>query len=235
MIVSKIWDLREAFETTFAEASSITPDEAVGPVCRRCGITDRYERPRPLVFEWEPGSDIIGDFTWASRPRIVVKRSVYEKLANEFPGIRAERVEMAQDPKLRPPKRITRRTKPRIWLPYTGPELVELWPEHVVRCLPSSTLTVGTRCEVCGRESRRIEGAEVKAHLYDPDKGELVPDFQPRVPGKGLFVASSDVKDAPIFRMDEFTEAMWCTDEVKAFIQREGFTNVDFLEYGDVL
>ena len=235
MNVGKLWAMVEAFESTFAEASSVTPDTPVDPVCPRCRLSERYVRPIPLVFEWEPGSNIVGDFTWASLARVVTKRSVYERLVHEFPGIHAERVEMAQDPKLKPPKRVTSRTKPRIWLPYTGPELVELWPEHVVRCLPSSTLTVETRCEVCGRESRRIEGAEVKAHLYAPDKGELVPDFQPRVPGKGLFVASSDVKDAPIFRMDEFTEAMWCTDEVKAFIQREGFTNVDFLEYGDVL
>jgi hypothetical protein len=78
-------------------------------------------------------------------------------------------------------------------------------------------------------------GGEVKSHLYDADKGILVRDLQPRVPGKGLFVAASDVKDAPIFRTEEFTRAVWCTDEVKSFIEREGFTNVDFLEYGDVV
>jgi hypothetical protein len=147
----------------------------------------------------------------------------------------AERVEMVQDPKARPPKRPNRRSKPRVWLPYIGPELVELWVEHVVPYLPATTLELVRRCKVCGRESRNIVGVEVKAHLYDQSKGELVPDLHPRRQGQGVFVADSNVNNNPIFRLEEFTKAIFCTDEVRLFIKRQGFSNVDFLEYGDIV
>jgi len=225
----------EAFETPFARAGLRSPNRHVVPaLCDSCGRGGRYERPKPLVFEWEPGSDIIGDFTWPFSSRVAVRRPVFDSLAREFSGIHVEAVEMIQDPKLKPPKRRTSRSKPRVWLPYTGPELVELWPDREVPFLPETTIIVPLRCKNCGRELREISGFEVKAHRYDPRKGELVPDLQPRVPGQGVFVASSEVAD-PIFRLQEFTEAIFCTDEVKSFIEREGFTNIDFLECGDVV
>lgn len=232
----KLWILVEQFETNFAQAASRSPNRRIVPaVCARCGRGALYERPKPLVFEWEPGSDLIGDFVWPNSSRVVVKKSVLDALAWEFSGFHAETVEMIQDPKLKPPKRRTSRSKPRIWLPYAGPELVELWPDRIVPFLPATTIEIPYRCEDCGREMRRISGGEVKAHLYDRNKGDLVPDLQPRVPGQGVFVASSEVKDSPIFRLEEFSEAIFCTNDVKAFIESEDFTNIDFLEYGDVV
>lgn len=233
---TKIWRLMHQFEAPFAEAGLRSPLEEIIPAeCDRCSRGADYARPTPLVFEWEPGSDLIGDFTWPDGARVAVKGPVYEALAQRFRGIHAEPVEMVQDPKLKRPKRPTKRTKPRVWLPYVGPELVELWPERTVPFLPHTTLDIHLRCEDCGRELPNISGFEYKAHKWNPKLMDLVPDLQPRIPGQGLFVAATEIGDTPIFRVEEFTEMILCTDEVKTFIQEKGFTNVDFWEYGDVV
>lgn len=235
MSTGLVWRFVEPFETHFAQAGLRSPAQIIGPTCPRCARGDQYIKPKPLVFEWEPGSEIVGDFIWPSGGRVAVKKTVYESLASRFRGIHASDLGMVQDPRLKPPKKRTIRSKPRVWLPYTGPDLVELWPERIVSFLPTTTIIVQHKCEMCGRESLRISGPEVKAHIYDRDKNDLVPDLQPRVPGKGVVIASSEVKDSPIFRLDKFSEAIFCTDEVKSFIERERFTNIDFLEYGDVV
>lgn len=235
MSTKTLWRMMVPFETTFATAGLRSPNLNIGPACRGCGLSTQSLRPKPLVFEWEPGSDVIGDFTWPNGARVVVKKSVMDTLLKQYGGIHPEPIEMVQDPKLKQPKKLTKRSKPRVWLPYMGPELYELWPDNIVPFLPMSTIIVITQCRVCGRSSRRISGVEVKSHLYDPDRGELVPDLHPRTPGQGLFIAAESVRDTPIFRVEEFSESIFCTDDVKSFVERECFTNIDFLEDGEIL
>ena len=231
-----LWYLKEPLDTSFAQAGGRSPDKRIVPaLCARCGRGARYVTPRPLILEWEPGADVIGDFTWPGGGRVAVKRTVFDILARKFSGFHAENVEMVQDPKLKRPKRPASRSKPRIWLPYTGPELVELWPDCPVPFLPATTFEVAWRCEDCGNEPLQLSGIELKMQRYDSDTGELVPDHHPRVPGKGVFVSASAVGDHPIFRLTESAGTILCTDEVKSFVLREGFTNVDFGEYGDVV
>jgi hypothetical protein len=191
--------------------------------------------PKPLVFEWDPGSDVIGDFTWPDGTRVAVKRHVFEALASKFSGIHAEPVEMVQDPKLKRPKRPNKRTKTRVWLPYTGPELVELWPDRSVPYLPETTTEVSRQCKKCGNEPIQLSGIELKWHDYDATERKLVPARTPRTPGRGVFVSASEVGSTPIFRLPKVPGPILCTDEVRSFIEREGFTNVEFREYGDVL
>ena len=57
----------------------------------------------------------------------------------------------------------------------------------------------------------------------------------PRSRGEGLFVRRAELGDADIFRIREFPGPIYCTDRVKDFIEASGFTNVDFLEVGDVV
>lgn len=235
MSTGKLWRMLVPFETAFAEAGLRSPNLNIGPACRGCGSSAQTLRPKPLVLEWESGSDVVGDFTWPNGARTAVKKSAMDVLMKQFRGIHSEPVVMVQDPKLKQPKKRTGRTKPRVWLPYTGPELVELWPDTTAPFLPTSTITTANQCVMCGRQSRRISGIEVKSHLYNPDLGELVPDLHPRVPGQGLFIAAPNVQETPIFRVEEFSEAIFCTSHVKSFLKHERFTNIEFLEYGDVV
>jgi hypothetical protein len=94
--------------------------------CPECGRGGPYHAlVPPLQIEWLPGATEIADFTWnqSGMGSYVVKSEVGEALAARFRGFDLADVEMIQDPKIRRPKRITKRTKPRIWLPYEGPEL----------------------------------------------------------------------------------------------------------------
>ncbi len=86
----------------------------------------------PTIIEWDApdeetmGTDLIGNFTnvqWG----LMVKLSVGEELQKEFKDFDLVPIEMYQNPKLKKPSKPNKRTKKRIWLPYEGPELREIW------------------------------------------------------------------------------------------------------------
>lgn len=105
----RVWCFTDPWDGSFAYASHVgTWSEPEKGRAR--------ERTQPLVIEWEPGSDVIGDFTWLQfSPEIVVAtQRVGRALLQRFRGFELGPVEMIQNPKLRRPQRITRRTKPRV-------------------------------------------------------------------------------------------------------------------------
>jgi len=231
-----LWRMRSIpYGITYAASGLVSHRRMLKkPECARCDRGAIYEEfPKPLILSWEPGSDVIGDFSWPPG-RVAVKRSVFDALAAVFTGIAAEPLEMDQDPKLKRPKRPTKRTKPRVWLPYEGPPLVELWVERTVPYLPSTTIVVPYHCDDCGRAMSRIGGTEQVDSHWIEEKAELIPYRIPRVPGQGVFVREADLGGVSIFRLEQFAHVL-CTDEVKAFIEERGFTNVEFLEYGNVV
>jgi len=142
---------------------------------------------------------------------------------------------MLQDENLKRPKRITKRTKLRVWLPYEGPPLVELWIERTVSYLSSTTFEVQDYCEDCGRALTRLSGVERAESHWIEKTAEIIPYRIPRIQGQGLFVRGVDLAGVKIFRVEEFSQTLLCTDEVKSFIEERGVTNVDFLEYGNVV
>lgn len=230
---SKVWRLMEPSGTGYAQCALGSPVKITHKPCSQCTIGDSYVVPKPLVFEWEPGSDQIGDFVWPSGTRVAVQERVFKSLA-KVPDIEPSNVEMFQDPKLKRPKN-PRRAKPRVWLPYEGPPLVELIVNHYVHVLPETTTEVVERCATCGRENRHLTGGESKQRRWSPEKEDLVPNPKPRVPGQGIFASKTDVKSVDIFRTYEFPGFILCTDEVKALLEGAQFTNLDFLEYGDIV
>jgi len=232
-----LWRIVQPYGTTYARCGTYSHSVLLNkPECARCGRGAVYARfPRPLTLVWEPDSDVIGDFSWPSGGRTVLKRTVFDALAERFSGIAAEPIVMEQEPKLKRPKRITKRTKPRVWLPYQGPPLVEMWIERTVSHLPSTTFEVQDHCEDCGRTLTRLGGVErVHGRLIE-ETMDLIPERTPRILGQGLFVQGTDLVGVKIFRVEEFTQTLLCTNEVKAFVEERGFTNVAFLEYGNVV
>jgi len=229
-----LWRLSEPHETTYASCGMYShPRELKKPDCARCDRGGIYESfPKPMILVWEPGSDVVGDFSFTGG-RVAVKRTVFDALAQTFSGIVAEPIEMDQEPKLKRPKRVTKRTQPRIWLPYEGPPLVEMWIERMFPYMPSTTVVVYDHCEDCGRGLRDIVGLEDVDSHWIGETMELI--RTPRVPGQGVFVREADLGGVKIFRIEEFTRVILCTNEVKAFIEERGFTNVEFLEYGNVV
>jgi hypothetical protein len=192
----------------------------------------RKRRAQPLIIEWEPDSDVIGDFTpvvysedW------MVTETVGEMLLARFKGFELGPVEMVQDPKLKRKRQITRRGKRRVWLPYEGPPLCEIWVTHKVRPdLDRSTLTNVTTHEKTGELRYQVEGCErIESSGVFPNRCEK---RLPRDPGKGIYVAEADLDGADIFRI-EGPGGMFCTDRVRDFIIEQQFTNVDFFEMGE--
>lgn len=234
MSTSKIWRLIMPFDTTYAQCGLRSPDVLTHSPCDACDFGDTYETSTPLVFEWEAGSDQIGDLAWPCGERLVAQESAFNFISGRVPSIKAGPIEMIQDPRLKRPKNL-RRAKPRVWLPYAGPPLAELVVNHYVHTLPTTTTVVMDKCAVCGRENRHLTGVEVKQHRWSQEVGDLVPHLKARVPGQGVFISHTEVDGVGLFRAKEIVPGVLCTDEVKAAIEGAKLTNIDFLEYGDVV
>lgn len=200
--------------------------------CGTCGNWHVRDVP-PLIIEWMPGSEVIGDFVWA-HGHVVVKASVIEALSERFHGAEAGPIEMWQDPRLHRPRRVTRRTKPRVWLPYEGPPLVELVVPATVKADESrSTLKDHWVCHECGRPSGEVPGIERKwgDHLIS---GGITFQASPRQPGVGYLISSKEMGGLDFVRLYQAGGLILLTAPVKRFIEEREYSNIDFWEVGEV-
>lgn len=234
MTIGRIWEPVEPLHKAYAQCWLRSPQVCLDEVCPKCKTGTKYMMPTPLAFEWEAGSDRVGDFIWPGGGRAAVIEHVAHHLAEKGLSVKAGPIEMVQDPKLKKPKN-PRRAKPRVWLPYEGPPVVELVVDHYVHIRPETTTQVRSTCAVCGRVSRNLVGGENKQRRWSQEMKDLVPIREPRIPGKGLFVSRDELGAAGLFRTYEFPYAIFCTDEVKALFEKAQFTNLDFLECGEAL
>jgi len=182
-----------------------------GPgLCPECGSARQKIVP-PLVIEWLPGSDTVGDFTWPGfDTEIVVSEGVRRELGARFRGVEFQPMEMWQSPRLKRPQRANRRTRPRVWLPYEGPPLWSMWVTAYAHLdMDRSGWTVERVCSTCGRVRRK-----------GPPEGEWP-----------LYVDPATWEGEEIFGLHE-SGLVFCIEEVKRFIEGAGFTNVSFLEEG---
>jgi hypothetical protein len=157
--------------------------------------------------------------------RVVLQSRVADSLLEHFSGFKRGPVEMYDHPNLRVPKRVTRRTAKRVWLPYEGPKLCELVITREVPLHPRSTVEIEFVCEACGRiQYKSFIGVGQKSF------GRTIR----RKPGKGLFFKKKDLKGADFFK-PKYTGWNLCTDRANEFIKEAGYTNIEFLEVGDIL
>jgi hypothetical protein len=234
MTESKLWALQQPHDSTFAWCWLRSPPEEIEEPCGQCQIRTVYRESYPLELEWEVGSDQVGDFSWPGGGRIAVTATVARELCRRFPGLGTGPVNMIQDPRLRRPK--TRRpAKPRVWLPYEGPPLVELLVTTFMPALPGTTTKVRHRCAHCGAEARSLIGVEEKGHRWDIRQEKLRVFHRRRRPGQGLYLAKRNLGRAGILRCTSFPQAIVCTDEARDVIVRLGPSNVDFIEFGSLL
>jgi hypothetical protein len=191
------------------------------------------ERVEPLIIEWEPSSNVIGDFTWAGLG-IVITQTVGQALLARFREFELGPVEMIQNPRLRRPRRVTRRTKPRVWLPYEGPPVCELWVTAWANAdLERSTLRVRGTDPDTGGTLYVTDGVESDEIHWDRDALKASRTRTPREPGRGVYVAEGELGSVDIFQVRQVPGIIFCTDAVRDFVLESKFTNVDFFEMGE--
>jgi len=242
----KIWRMTEPEDSHFAAAGLCGAWSESGELCPEC-TSSTSGRAQPLIVEWESGSDVIGDFTWtAGGTAPMVTRSVCKELAARFGGFEGGPVEMKWDKKFERPVKPNPRARRRVWLPYEGPPLCELWVTKRVAFDPERTTAKLTRkCGTCGREYWEVQCVEW--HKPGMDVSHFPPEhrakmnleyFKPvdvyRVPGAGLFVTRKELGSAGIFECHAWGWT-FCTDDVKQFIEKMKYTNVTFWEFGEVV
>jgi hypothetical protein len=172
-------------------------------------------------MEWEPGSDLVGDFTWPGfDSEIVVTGKVVQALrAGMVGGFEPGPVNIVGGVR-RPGSR-----QKQVALPYTGPAIWELWVTTWKNLDPRRS----TIEKEHGTGVDKLVGAESVQAVWDAQRGELVKRRHPRLAGHGLFVPFAD----GIFRVVEFPAWILCTDDVKRVVEGHAFTNVSFLEMGE--
>jgi len=230
----KVWRLSDPVDSRFARASRRGSWSQSSGLCPECGASSQ-RRIQPLVLEWEPGSDAIGDFTWPGFGSDIAITEPVANLLEAFGGFETGPVEMVQDSTLKRPSG-SRSGKPRVWLPYEGPPLRDLWVTQQVHLdLERSSVRLVKECMTCGRKHYDIDGIERYETGWDKERRESVETRIPRQHGLGIYLAADALAGVAIFRLHEFPGWILVTDLVKNFVEKEGFTNVSFLEAGETL
>lgn len=213
----KLWRFSDPGDERYARASRVgTFDD------------DTDLRVKPLVIEWEPDSDIVGDFIWPGFDSdIMVTKRVGDLIqAAGITGIELGQVKMRENSEAS-----KRRSKARrVQLPYKGPALRDLFvvgSAALDRARSSLKIVKGED----GSEEIDVTGIETWDEVWNEKKTEFMLRHRKRVAGKGIFVRAK----VEIFRIPEFPNWIFCSNVVKTFVEKQGFNNVSFLEMGDVL
>jgi hypothetical protein len=175
-------------------------------------------RVRPLIIEWQPGSDLVGDFSWAAF-EVIVTVSAGQRLAERFAEFELSPVKMIEGES-------ASGGSPSVSFPYKGPPVREFSVTASVPFDPTRS-TFDARGTPVGVE---------RHELLTVDRGTGKANWRrvARVPGHGVFVRGRDIEGLDIFKVRGIS---WnfCTGRVRDFILESGFTNVDFLEVGEII
>lgn len=185
----------------FAEISA-TGTWSEGEICSACGQVTQVRIP-PLVAQWEPGSDLIGDFTWSSYTAIV-QDHVREFL--ESSGFECRFEDVVYEPTESTRKKI----QPTVGFPYEGPRF---WWLRATKRIPLNEQASGVElkidCDVCGQKDYtfRREGIVVDRSSWNGEKLFRIEQF-----GK--------------------SDAKFVSEEGCELLQEQGFSNLTFHEAG---
>ncbi len=242
-IYSICYDYLSQFIPVYAEAVRIASYDKI----------NNYKPILPTIIEWElninnKGSDLIGDFTdLGGGGTILVKYDVGKELQAKFNDFDLVPVQMYQRPSLKRPTRPNKRSQKRVWLPYEGPELREIWDAKIVKpaivkdnYLPNETgKIVGYRKQFYSSESdlevvKQTNPLEWYCWIWDEVLKDEIAIKLPREKGYGYFIKEKDLKKINIFRIRE-SGGLYCTERVVEFVTSKGYTNIEFFEEGETI
>ncbi|ASV05835.1 hypothetical protein B2G47_07165 [Leptospira interrogans serovar Canicola] len=219
MYSEKLYRFTEPFNDLYAKASRINYEYPEPQDSKRI---------KPLVFIWESGSDLIGDFTWPGfDDNIIITERVCDFFYSEkILGFEPAPVEILEN-------NLKRKKIKYVNMPYRGPRLFDLWVTTWVHFnIQYSTVD---RFQDEDGFYYKVNGIVKNESLWDSQTMELKKVKISRISRKGIFVHKNDLHGSNIFGILEFPEWIFCTEKMKRLIELNSFTNVSFLEMGNLL
>ena len=198
-----------------------------------------WDEPEPGVageIEWKPGSTTIGDFTWphgfAGALHVVAKADAAKKLTANFSGATLLDVRVA------PPEDGRQRSN-QIPHPYDGPPLHVLWITQLASA-DEKMSTYSDELTEYGFQQKVYHGVEEWDYDWNADwDAPTDPGFamvhKERKPSQGMFVPEQELAGNDFVRLRQWPGAHLCTDKVRDFVIAHSFTNIIFLEVGNVI
>ena len=180
------------------------------------------KEPEPVKFIWNNwGADDkkIADFI-PTFFHCVVKENIADLLEENFTGIQKKSIKIVD---LVTDEKKKKRLK---WYPLNVPELALLEVTKRVSILPISTMEVLEE-EDNGKIRKILKDVTGIAELED---GVIIP----REKGKGFFISREEINNFDFFHPED-TSFCLCTEKVKLFVENAGYTNVYFLEAGEIV
>lgn len=227
MTRTKIWRFSDPLDGRFASAGrrgAWTEAQPEG-VCPSCGSSQQV-RAQPLLMTWEPGPDVVGDFTWPGFDSEIAATSRALAALEGFSGFEAGPVEIVDDEA----PNASGRSRPNL----TGNSLKELLVTAIVGMdRERSSAELEHQCRICSRERWIISGVERWDSHFDPDTKRLDRVRSNRLPGAGIYVSHAELSGAGVFRVSEFPAWVFCIDSVRDAVAEHVVSNVSFLEMGE--
>ena len=189
----------------------------------------KFGPPEPAVISWEAGSDVIGAFVDCSFG-LLARREVAEELVARFGGLALSPVEMVQAKSVKRPKGKPR--WPRVFLPYEGPELCELWPNYWApfEMEPSS---LEWRVD---RDSVRVATIRRDPAFIGQEPVEQEGQVRELQPGRSpILVRKADLGGHAIFGLRGFSWSVFMTEDVVGFCVERGWRGVHFSRCGEII
>lgn len=168
--------------------------------------------------DWLAKGNIVPDFVYSTY--IICKKEIAMDLENKFKGLNIASLKWEKNPKEVCAKDINRLK----WLPKEKIEMVSLFTTIDIPILQQSTVRYGIS-GLTGKDCIKEVIGSAKVHGNN---------IIPREKGKGLFFSQKDIGDYDFFKpMNAFF--LLCTEKVKEFIEDKQYSNIIFLEIGEIV
>lgn len=168
--------------------------------------------------DWIAKGNTIPDFVYSAYT--ICRKEIANDLQKHFKGLKLVELIFEKNPK----ELISQNRNRLKWLPKENIELIGIDTNIEVPVLPQSTLQFGISGQTGKEYIKEIIGAEAL-------KGNRI---IPRELGKGVFFNIEDVGSYNFFKPITFPFLL-CTEEVKSYIQKKKYSNIIFLEVGNII
>ena len=179
-----------------------------------------YEKGEYIKVTWNDyhsKGNVIPDFLYGGY--IVCKREIAKELKQKFESLEIGELEWYKNPKEIVAKDIRRLR----WLPKEEVDLVHIYSKKYIPILSQSTVII----------EKKANGEEY-IDSYIGVESIIGAKHILREKEKGIFIQQKEIKNFDFFSIEK-SYPLLCTENVKKYIEKRRFSNVLFLEVGDVV